>query len=313
MEMITDEKYISSEERAQIDQQVKAELIEHLYQGCLPGTISGIPVGIAIFVDFYNHTPTNWLVAWYVFYNFALVALTGLYFLYKRNKYKYSLSTWLKAYSGVMSLCALSWAFCVFLIPDNITRQYFAFIALFLIATGYAMGSIGVFELCLLTLSIIVVPLVAWCFLKGTLFYNLIGCFAMIYIGFMAGINRRSTQWFKDSLKLKLENTLVSYQANHDVLTILPNQRLLPQYVESAINMAKADNQTFAIVVFSLNRMEIIDDSLGQQAANALIQSVSSRLTALFAQLAKQENMPKYVLTISRKDTFNILITPFRF
>src|SRR5690349_18633282 len=132
MELVADHRQISTEEKFQISQQVKAELIEHLYRGCLPGTVSGIPVGIAIFVDFYKHTPNSLLIPWFIAYNFALLALTLLYFIYSKYKNQYSLTTWLVAYSVVMSVCAVMWAICVFLIPDNITRQYFAFIALFL-------------------------------------------------------------------------------------------------------------------------------------------------------------------------------------
>jgi len=312
MDVIADQRQISTEEKTQINQQVKAELVEHLYRGCLPGTVSGIPVGIAVFIDFYGHTPNSLLFPWFIIYNFALLALTILYFIYNKYKSKYRLSTWLAAYSVVMSICAVMWAICVFLIPDNITRQYFAFIALFLIATGYATGTIGQFLLCMTTLTIIVVPLVVWCFLKGTIFYNLVGFFSLIYIGFMVSINHRSTQWFKDSLKLKLENTLVSYQANHDLLTDLPNQRLLPQYVESAIQVVKDTENTFAIVCFSLNRMEMINDSLGHQAGNAIIQAVAERLNSFIAQLPSKENDTRYIVTISRKDTFNILLVPLR-
>ncbi len=312
MDLVADQRQISTEEGTQINQQVKAELIEHLYRGCLPGTVSGIPVGIAIFVDFYNHTPFGLLIPWFIAYNLALVALTLLYFVYLKFKNKYSLDTWLTAYSVVMSVCALMWALCVYLIPDNITRQYFAFIALFLIATGYATGTIGQFRLCLATMTIIVVPLVVWCFLKGTIFYNLVGSFSLIYIGFMVSINHRSTQWFKDSLKLKLENTLVSYQANHDLLTDLPNQRLLPQYVDSAIQAIKGTDNTFAVVCFSLNRMEMIDDSLGHQAGNAIIQAVAGRLRAFVSDMAELGNSTRYVLTISRKDTFNILLVSLK-
>lgn len=312
MEIIADKKQISVEDRAQINKQVKAELIEHLYQGCLPGTISGVPVGIAIFIDFFGYTPTFWLVAWFVFYNLALLMLTVLYFLYKRYQQKLDLNTWLIAYAVGMSICALSWGFCVFLIPDNLTRQFFAFIALFLIATGYATGSIGVFELCVVTLSFIVIPLITWSFLKGGFFYNLIGFFSIIYMGFMTGINRRSTKWFKDSLKLKLENTLVSYQANHDILTELPNQRLLPQYIDSAITFSKSTNSQFALVTFSLNRMEVINDSLGHQAGDSIIQSVANRLRILAMQPSQAKDETKYIVTISRKDTFNILLVPLK-
>lgn len=310
MDIMASQKLISNEERAQISQQVNAELIEHLYRGCLPGTIGGIPVGIAYFLDFYGHTSTPLLIAWSVYYLFALFTLGSVYFIYKAFKPKFSLSSWLIAYSIAMSMCALAWGLSTYLIPtDNLFRQYVAIIALLLFANSYAAGTIGVTELCVITLTIIMVPLMTWSFLQPGPLYKLISIFALIYYVFLIGMNRRSTQWFKDSLKLKLENTLVSYQANHDILTGLPNQRLLPQYVESAINSVKDTNQTFALVCFSLNRMEMINDSLGHHAGDAIMQSVTSRLNDLAAELSKASDT-RYIITLSRKDTFNILLVP---
>lgn len=312
MTMKMPDKQLSDKEKSDVNQQVKAELVEHLYQGCLPGTISGIPVGIAIFLDFFNYTPNAYLIPWTIFYVFCLLSLTGLFLFYRKFQTKLDLNQWLTAYTIVMSLCAVSWGICVFLIPDNLTRQYFAFIALFLIATGYATGSIGQFYLCVLTLSIIVVPLVVWCFMHGTFFYNLIGFFSLIYIGFMCSINFRSTQWFKDSLKLKLENTLVSYQANHDVLTNLPNQRLTPQFIESAIETVKGTENTLAVLSFSLNRMEMINDSLGHDAGDSIIKNAASRLTTLSKNWRQSKEALECVITISRKDTFHIILLPLK-
>lgn len=310
MDFVGIKKQISTEERAQINRQVKEELIEHLYQGCLPGTISGVPVGIAVFLDFYGYTSTPLLILWSVFYLLGLVGLTVLYFVYRRYKHFFEIHSWLMIYAVLMCYCALLWGISVFLIPDNLTRQYFAFIALFLITTGYAMGSIGVFELCVATLTIILAPFVIWCFMKGTFFYYLVGFYSLIYIGFMAGINRRSTQWFKDSLILKLENNLVSYQANHDILTNLPNQRLFPQFVEAAIRDAVEFSNTFSILCFSLNRMEMINDSLGHQASDAIVHSISVRLKNLFLQTETPRNKIRSLLTVSRTNTFNIIVTP---
>lgn len=282
MNIVTSQKQISGAERAQISQQVKAELIEHLYKGCLPGTIGGIPVGIAFFFVFYGHTPTNLLIAWSIYYTFALFNLGSLYFLYQRFKPKFQLTTWLFAYSVAMSLCALAWGMSTFLIPtDSVFREYVAIIALLIFANGYAAGTIGVFELCIVTLTIIMMPLMTWGFLHPGALYKLIGVFTLVYYAFLLGINHRSTQWFKDSLKLKLENSLVSYQANHDILTGLPNQRLLPQYIEATINAVKDTGNSFALVCFSLNRMEMINDSLGHHAGDSIIQSVASRLNEL--------------------------------
>ena len=309
--IVTGQQQVSDEERAQISQQVKAELIEHLYTGCLPGTIAGIPVGIAFFINFYGHTSTHLLIAWSIYYALALFNLGAVYFIYKAYKQKFRLSQWLFAYSVAMCLCALAWGLSSFLIPiDSIFRQYVTIIALLIFANGYAAGTIGVFELCGATLTIIMMPLVVWCFLNTGTLYKLLGTFTLVYYAFLLGINRRSTQWFKDSLKLKLENTLVSYQANHDLLTDLPNQRLLTQYIESAVTNVNNTNNTFALICFSLNRMEMINDSLGHQAGDFIIQTVASRLNLLVSNLAKVKNRTQYIVTISRKDTLNILLIP---
>lgn len=311
MDIVATQKQVSLEEKAQISRQVKAELVEHLYKGCLPGTIGGIPVGIAIFIVLFKHTNTSLLIAWTIYYVLSLINLTLLYFFRLKHPNKFNENQWLFAYSVAMCLCAVSWGLCgSVLIPDSMVRQYVIFMTILMFGTGYATGTIGIFGLCVATLSIIVLPLMTWCFLQGGFLYDVIGVFSIIYLGFLISINRRSTQWFKDSLKLKLENTLVSYQANHDLLTNLPNQRLLPQYVDSTIELVKSTSDSFALVCFSLNRMEMINDSLGHAAGDTIIQSVAERLSE-FIKNSTNDNI-SYVLTISRKDTFNLILVPLQ-
>lgn len=307
--IVTSSKEISSEEKNQVSKQVQADLVEHLYEGCLPGTVTGIGCSIAFFLMFYKHTSTPLLIGWVVIFNIMMVILTGLYFSYKRYKLKKSYDFWEISYTIVMSACALAWTPLVLLMPDDVTRQFLAMIVVFMVATGYAMGTIGQFYLCVITLTLIVLPATIWNFIQGGLFHNLIGFFSVLYTGFMFGTNLRSTRWFKDSIKLKLENTLVSYQANHDLLTDLPNQRLTPQFIDSAIQFVKKTGDIFALVSFSLNRMEIINDSLGHQAGDLIIQSVTTRLKE-FALNADPST--HYIVSISRKDTFNILLVPLK-
>lgn len=309
-DIFTDDKQISQEEKLQIQKQVQEDLVEHLYHGCLPGTIVGIVVSAFLFFDYYGYTPTNLLIGWVVVFNFMMVALSALYFFYINYKTRLSMDAWEWAYSFMMTGCAISWLPIIYLLPPELTRQYLALLAYFLASTGYSTGSIGQFRLCVVTLIILLVPLAIWSFIKGGLFYNILAAFTFIYMGYMIAANSRSTKWLKDSLKFKLENTLVSYQANHDLLTNLPNQRLLPQYIESAIRYVNHSNDTFAVVCFSLNRMEMIDDSLGHKAGNAVIQSVANRLQAMAMQTAKGKGATQYSITVSRKDTFYIIIVP---
>jgi len=310
MDIVTERKQISEDERLSINKQVKEELVEHLYQGCLPGTITGIVASVAIYLDYYNYTPYLLLNSWVVTFNLMMLSLTGLFFLYKKFKSKFNMEVWERSYSLMMTGCALSWVPIIYLLPQDISRQYLALIALFLATTGYATGTIGQFKLCVATLIIMLVPLIAWSLYKGGIFYNIIAAYSTIYMSFLCGINHRSTQWFKDSLKLKLENNLVSYQANHDLLTDLPNQRLLPQFVESAIKTVHDGSKTFALVCFSLNRMEMINDSLGHQAGDLIIQSVANRLNALALHASHLIHETQFTITISRKDTFNIIMLP---
>jgi diguanylate cyclase (GGDEF)-like protein len=310
MDIVDDRKHISTEERSLIDRQVKEELVEHLYQGCLPGTITGMVASVAIYLDYYRYTSFLLLNSWLVTFNLMMLSLTGLFFVYRKFKSQYTLDTWERSYSLMMIGCALSWVPIIYMLPVDAARQYLALMALFLATTGYATGTIGQFKLCVSTLIIMLVPLIICCLYLGGIFYNIIAAYSTIYMLFMMGINLRSTQWFKDSLKLKLENNLVSYQANHDVLTDLPNQRLLPQYVEAAMHAVTENGKTFAVISFSLNRMEMINDSLGQKAGDSIIQSVANRLRNLSKQASRFPNETQFVITISRKDTFNILMEP---
>lgn len=312
MDIVADQKQISQQEKNQINKQVKTELLDHLYQGCLPGTVSGIIVTVALFLDYYGYTPTYLLIAWILFFLFMMFSLTSLYFFYVNYKRLLNSNTWELLYSIMMVGCAVSWVPGIYLLPHDLTRQYLALLAFFMASTGYATGTIGQFSLCVITLNIMLVPLTLWCLSKGGLFYDIIATYSIIYMGFMLAINHRSTRWFKESLKLKLENTLVSYQANHDLLTNLPNQRLLPQYMAAAINFVKDKHSTFVVVCFSLNRMEIINDSYGHQAGDSIIQAVAERLNSLATQGGRQKTETQYIITISRKDTFNILVAPLK-
>jgi diguanylate cyclase (GGDEF)-like protein len=311
MDVWADQKEISSAERTQINKQVKLDLIDHLYKGCLPGTIAGIAISFVFFLFYYGHTSTYLLIAWLSFFNLMMISLTALFVLYINFKPKLKLPTWEMAYSIMMIGCAIAWVPSIFLLPVDSNRQYLALFALFLATTGYATGTIGQFKLCVLTLIIMLLPLVVWSFYLGGIFYNVIGIYSIVYFCFMISINFRSTRWFIDSLKLKLENSLVTYQANHDLLTNLPNQRLLPQYLKSAIKSAE-NKYTFALVCFSIDRMEMIDDSLGHQASNAVIRALAERLNALLEEAENSNESTKYIITLSRKETFNILMLPLK-
>jgi diguanylate cyclase (GGDEF)-like protein len=104
---------------------------------------------------------------------------------------------------------------------------------------------------------------------------------------------------------------LVTYQATHDLLTDLPNQRLLIEYLESAVRLADAGAHYFGVIFFSINEVEKINDGLGYQAGDLVIQTVAKRFKKLFQSHAISVGHGiQYTITLSRKDVFVILLSP---
>lgn len=66
--------------------------------------------------------------------------------------------------------------------------------------------------------------------------------------------------------------------ALYDELTGLPNRRLFFERLESAIQRHHADGRGYAVVFFDLNGFKLVNDSLGHQAGDQLLQAVGARL-----------------------------------
>jgi diguanylate cyclase (GGDEF)-like protein len=68
--------------------------------------------------------------------------------------------------------------------------------------------------------------------------------------------------------------------AQHDVLTGLPNRRLLHDRLTQAIVLARRRGTQLAVLFLDLDRFKHVNDSLGHEVGDKLLQSVSRRLQA---------------------------------
>ena len=78
----------------------------------------------------------------------------------------------------------------------------------------------------------------------------------------------------------RLERRL-AYLAYHDALTDLPNRLLLQDRLAQALRVASRSHSSLALLLLDLNGFKEINDSLGHQAGDRVLQCVASRMRGL--------------------------------
>lgn len=81
-----------------------------------------------------------------------------------------------------------------------------------------------------------------------------------------------------DSTHRKRSEEQISYMAYHDALTDLPNRRLFMQRLEQSITPAAKDKK-LAVILMDLDNFKFINDSLGHQIGDKLLQSFAMRIS----------------------------------
>jgi len=78
----------------------------------------------------------------------------------------------------------------------------------------------------------------------------------------------------------KLAEERIRHMAHHDALTDLPNRLLLYDRIGQLVARARRDRRMVAVLFIDLDRFKNVNDSLGHQIGDRLLQSVAERLTA---------------------------------
>jgi diguanylate cyclase (GGDEF)-like protein/PAS domain S-box-containing protein len=109
---------------------------------------------------------------------------------------------------------------------------------------------------------------------------------------------------FSDITHIKQTEARLEKLAYHDALTGLPNRLLFDERLEHAIQQAQRHGERLALLYFDLDRFKSLNDTLGHQVGDELLQAIAQRLGQ---RLRKSD-------TLSRRggDEFTVLIENLR-
>ena len=118
---------------------------------------------------------------------------------------------------------------------------------------------------------------------------------------------------FADSAQHDSSTEQLSRLAYHDALTGLPNRRLLDDRLAQAFNQAQRDGTGMSVLFIDLDRFKPINDQLGHEVGDLLLQEIAKRLKKSVRQgdTAARVGGDEFVIllqsAVRREDVVNII------
>ena len=80
-----------------------------------------------------------------------------------------------------------------------------------------------------------------------------------------------------DVSALRAAHHQVDFLSHHDPLTLLPNRVVLAERMRQAIGAARSGERQIAVLLFNLDRLQRVNDSLGHETGDAMLQEMARR------------------------------------
>jgi diguanylate cyclase (GGDEF)-like protein len=340
--------FAASEEEFNIAKKVEFELDKSHSGVIKLGSLANVIASIFVVIVLRAQIPPNYLLVWFGVLMLTNSLNVVWAYIYQKPDVTYEqLRRWRQVMHFMLFMICLTWgSIGIIFTTTNVYYELYIITFLQVAALGFCFGSVVDFMAAFICTATLLLPTIVYRIYLG-LHATLTGVhdsglnlafginlliLAVFLIAMSAMGNRLLKNFFKLSLKnillneklenmnkflelrvkertVELENTLklVTHQATHDSLTDLPNQRSLLDYINDAIKSAN-NNHMFAVILFSLNEIEKINDGLGYQAGEKVISTVAQRFKNMFVN--KQFGDLNFKITLSRKDVFVILLDP---
>ena len=106
---------------------------------------------------------------------------------------------------------------------------------------------------------------------------------------------------FHDVSAARAMSFQMTYSAQHDLVTNLPNRMLLEDRISQSIALARRQSKPIAVIFLDLDGFKHINDSLGHATGDRVLQSVSKRLLACVraSDTVSRQGGDEFVILIS--------------
>lgn len=288
----------------EINHKVYTSLVRHVYQQSTVGLLSSLFCAMVIFIGLFSvHGSNRFLYLWLGIY--LIINLLRLYSaqLFKRRQFlEDNIRFWRDVYIIGALLGGSSWGLAaILLFPDaTISQQMLMILMLAGVTAGAVSLSSAIPEAVIAFLFFSLVPFIIAIALLAKfvdlLFLTALSLY-LIYSIILAlkahDITRSSIilsyenhQLLRDlseaKTQLELSNKKLEFSATHDPLTQVANRNLFLNQLELALNRAKANKTSLALLYLDLDFFKKVNDIYGHSVGDRVLVLIIERLKNFF-------------------------------
>lgn len=264
---------------------LNTEIVTILYASNRRSLVAAIIVAILLlFIQHHwvsNHLITLWVVIFLIAYS-ARLFITHQY--YSQALKSHQVQMWLNRFRGSTSLCGLVWGLAsILLFPGADTGHQIFLIFVLVGVAGGAMVVYSIDTLCSnLFIGGVLVLMVPQFLIHGDHLAIAFVGLAIVYVIYVRiaghGLAKNLHKNIALRVELNIDNKKVHQLAYYDVLTNLPNRRMLSNCLNQSFVKCQRTLSYGAVLFLDLNNFKSLNDTKGHMAGDALLQQVAHRL-----------------------------------